>query len=359
MNSHPVRRMLSAPRTRGLALTGAALALLMMFCLQLAASNQAAWQAVLAPGPASLDQALAAGCGSLALAIALWLAGALLLCLLAALVSESSALSKTLAGSARVVAPRVLRNAVAALLGATIAATPAIAVAAGERVPRSADLAGKSAAVPIHSPQERNPDGDLSPVWTGPSLSTNIEKPSTRTVGDPRPELFPGWIPGRSPDTRSAPARAQAPRSVPSALQPTGSAPPSTRPVPLAGESALPTGSVPMSDGSALPTRRANRDRPDEVVVRQGDTLWSLAERRLGPGATNGEIADEWPHWFTANRSVIGSDPDRLVPGERLRPPERSAHAATETHTPTGAQAKPGAHASNGAHPQAEARGVR
>jgi resuscitation-promoting factor RpfA len=77
--------------------------------------------------------------------------------------------------------------------------------------------------------------------------------------------------------------------------------------------------------------RRARVDPDDEIVVRRGDTLWSLAERHLGPGATDGEIALEWPHWFTANRAVIGSDPDHLVPGERLRPPEMDSEGRSLT----------------------------
>jgi nucleoid-associated protein YgaU len=62
-----------------------------------------------------------------------------------------------------------------------------------------------------------------------------------------------------------------------------------------------------------------------EIVVGRGDTLWNLAERHLGPGATVSQIAAEWPRWFTANRAVIGNDPNHLVPGERLRPPEKKA----------------------------------
>ena len=60
----------------------------------------------------------------------------------------------------------------------------------------------------------------------------------------------------------------------------------------------------------------------DTVVVRSGDTLWDIAARQLGSAATDTEIAHSWPLWFSANRSVIGADPDRLRPGQRLRPPD-------------------------------------
>ncbi len=84
MPNHPARQ-LSRSRARGLALTGSVLGLLIMFCHRLAASNLAAWQSVRSPGPASLDQATAALCGTLALGLSLWLFVALLLSLLTAL----------------------------------------------------------------------------------------------------------------------------------------------------------------------------------------------------------------------------------------------------------------------------------
>ncbi|GAA3696603.1 hypothetical protein GCM10022377_06840 [Zhihengliuella alba] len=59
----------------------------------------------------------------------------------------------------------------------------------------------------------------------------------------------------------------------------------------------------------------------DEVVVRPGDTLWSLAARHLGPDASDLDIAEEWPRWYHANLGVIGSDPNSLHPGMALRPP--------------------------------------
>jgi hypothetical protein len=61
---------------------------------------------------------------------------------------------------------------------------------------------------------------------------------------------------------------------------------------------------------------------PDHtVVVRRGDTLWDIAAQHLGPTATAEEIAREWPRWHAANREVIGSDPDLILPGQRLVAP--------------------------------------
>ncbi|WP_336706445.1 LysM peptidoglycan-binding domain-containing protein [Oerskovia sp. USHLN155] len=57
------------------------------------------------------------------------------------------------------------------------------------------------------------------------------------------------------------------------------------------------------------------------VVVLRGDSLWSLAERALGEGATDAEVAAEWQRWYAANTAVIGEDPDLIRPGQVLRAP--------------------------------------
>ena len=382
MNTHLVRRLLPAQRARGLALAGSALALTSMFCLQLGTSNRSAWQAVLQPGPASPDQGLAAVSGSLALALSLWLLGALLISLLSALASESSALGAVLARGARLIAPRALRNAVAALLGVAIAATPAIADAATissgratEAINRTSSTGSVLASNGSLRPTSTNPSGSrpdqaLSPAW---AVDTSRVSESAAHPGPsvPLPDLLPGWTPHRpsrasatsgsgsvhptrpaTPTSTGTPASTGAPASAaagppanrsaeisPRATSPAASGPAATRPATSAptetrsrasgatGHSTKPT--TPMVNAP----RRAVVDPEEEIVVRRGDTLWSLAERHLGPGATDAEIAVEWPHWFTANRDVIGNDPDHLVPGERLRPPETGAPMRARTNS--------------------------
>lgn len=64
------------------------------------------------------------------------------------------------------------------------------------------------------------------------------------------------------------------------------------------------------------------------VVVQPGDSLWSLAERSLhrsGAAPTDRQVAQAWPRWWSANRAVIGDDPDLLLPGTRLQPPPADA----------------------------------
>jgi nucleoid-associated protein YgaU len=55
-------------------------------------------------------------------------------------------------------------------------------------------------------------------------------------------------------------------------------------------------------------------------VVQAGDSLWSIAERRLGAGATDAAIAREVNRLWTANTDRIRSgDPDLIQPAEELR----------------------------------------
>jgi len=80
-----------------------------------------------------------------------------------------------------------------------------------------------------------------------------------------------------------------------------------------------------------VPVRVAAR-----VVVRRGDSLWSIAARELGADASAEAIAARWPQWYAANRDVIGPDPDLILPGQVLRTPP----AATRDHVPPTSQEK-------------------
>jgi nucleoid-associated protein YgaU len=161
---------------------------------------------------------------------------------------------------------------------------------------------------------------------------------ATRTTPSSKPrarsDLLPGWVPERpswvgiypSENSRPKPSRIRPSQTQLPQTQLPQTQPPQTQPPPA----------QPHRSERPRPEPRARTGRGNAVVVQPGDSLWSLAERHLGPGATDREIAQEWPHWFTANRAVIGSDPDLLRPGERLRTPtddarrgNRSAHKAS------------------------------
>lgn len=62
-----------------------------------------------------------------------------------------------------------------------------------------------------------------------------------------------------------------------------------------------------------------------DVVVTSGDTLWDIAAAHLPRGAPPEAVAAQWPRWWSANRAVIGDDPDLIVPGQRLHEPAGGA----------------------------------
>lgn len=133
-------------------------------------------------------------------------------------------------------------------------------------------------------------------------------------------------VPTAGPVGRVTPAAAPA-----SPARPTGPARPARIPAP--------TTALPHAPGHPLGPGPADAARPNAdadadadaarpvthadavVVVQPGDSLWSLAEDRLGPQATDAQIAQTWPTWWQANREVVGDDPDLLLPGTPLTPP--------------------------------------
>jgi len=80
---------------------------------------------------------------------------------------------------------------------------------------------------------------------------------------------------------------------------------------------------------SAQETSRANdqqisnrADRAaDYVVVAPGDSLWSISERRLGPGATQSQVARGVERIYALNRDLIGADPNLIFVGQRFALP--------------------------------------
>jgi hypothetical protein len=166
--------------------------------------------------------------------------------------------AKSAAAAARL-APRFLRRLAAGLLGVQLAG--AVALASG-LVP-----AVRAAEEPV------NPQFRLSAPSAAVPVSSPAPAPSPPLPGVPDP----GWTP-RPPLVQPAPLVAPANRAP--------------------GDAAAPS-----------------------VVVRNGDSLWAIAAARLGPLATDVEVAQEWPRWYAANRATIGPDPDLLQPGQMLRAP--------------------------------------
>ena len=172
-------------------------------------------------------------------------------------------------------------------------------------------------------------------------LATAATQPSPDP--QPRPAVSAPWAPTATaagglvlplplrslaaPAAPAVPAAGPAPDPA-AAAQPTpalGPALPGTGPSPAASPAWIPP--APAVAPGTLAARELRTETPDiggaEVTVRAGDSLWSLAASRLGPLASDVDIAVEWPRLYQANRSVIGDSPDLLHPGQVLRLPAR------------------------------------
>lgn len=285
------------------------------------ATSTGGWRLVAgASGPGGDPAAAIAGLAALVAAgIAGWLTLSLALVLLAALPGRAGALARVARDR---VTPAIVRRWAAIVLGASVTATvvPGTAVAAVRVVEASEPPAPgwRPAAAPSAS-------STASP--TSPSASPS-DSPSA-----PTGSTSPGPASG-SAATAPTPGWATRPTVMPSPTS-TGATSPSTTPTaPPTTTSGTQVTVTPPSPGWT-PSRPPARQRTDptlltgrpraasssEVVVRRGDTLWSIVAARLGPGATAAEIAATWPRWHAANAAVIGPDPHLLLPGVRLAPP--------------------------------------
>ncbi|KQW48469.1 hypothetical protein ASC77_06845 [Nocardioides sp. Root1257] len=70
--------------------------------------------------------------------------------------------------------------------------------------------------------------------------------------------------------------------------------------------------------GLPLPERAVAPPPRRTVVVAPGDSLWAIAARTLGPGASDGDIDALWRRLYDLNRDAIGPDPDVIHPAQRL-----------------------------------------
>jgi hypothetical protein len=78
---------------------------------------------------------------------------------------------------------------------------------------------------------------------------------------------------------------------------------------------------LPLPDratGPATLTWLARATSPREVVVRPGDSLWSIAVADLPAGSGDAEVAAHWRRIYRLNRGVIGPDPDLIRPHQHL-----------------------------------------
>jgi nucleoid-associated protein YgaU len=72
---------------------------------------------------------------------------------------------------------------------------------------------------------------------------------------------------------------------------------------------------------ATVAARRVDDRATRTVLVRAGDSLWSIAAEDLAPTADDAAVAAHWRRIYDLNRVVIGPDPDVIHPGQRLELP--------------------------------------
>ena len=273
-------------RWPGVALVLSAVVALAGLAWQVGVATAGAFGDAAAAGPASVEDVAGGLAGGAMLALLLWLLVAVAASTVAALVPVGR---RQVSAVGRLVAPAVVRHLVAALVGVAVvgAGAPAVADTGDVRAVATACAAQQERAVLASRPP------DLAARRPTPASSGSLPDGPSAAWSPSEPVVSPGWLP-TEPVARP-PVRPGADPSV-----------------------------------VTSPRRRTTVDVDDEVVVRRGDTLWSVAERHLGPGATAAQVNYEWPRWFAANRPVLTRGPDHLVAGMRLRPPPLLAATGTD-----------------------------
>jgi len=95
--------------------------------------------------------------------------------------------------------------------------------------------------------------------------------------------------------------------------------------------------------GAPAAWRPAPESSTTRLVVEPGDSLWSISEEHIGPGATPKQIAYEVERTFDLNRERIGGNPNLIFPGQEfvLLPPTSDTAAAAVSQDPVAAQQVP------------------
>lgn len=216
------------------------------------------------PPVAYVEDVLADTAETMLVVLAAWLAAAVAA---AALARAPGAVGRASRHAWRLLVPAALRAGVVAVAGAQVA-VPAMAM------DQPADSSGADAA-----------------------SSGAVAIASMPVVGRPVTTIAPS------------------PPPTPDHVSPSPTSPAEASPPPV---SASPSPAVSPTVESPVTTA----DQPSSVMVRAGDSLWSIAARDLASTATVDEIAQHWPRWYRQNRATIGPDPNLIYAGMVLLAPD-------------------------------------
>jgi nucleoid-associated protein YgaU len=272
-------------------------------------------------GMPSLEGLLGIACaGSGALLLAWWLLS--LAAAAAAVLLERKGKARAAAAALRV-PPAFIRRLVVAALSLHLVSGPA--AYADDSIPRPQwmPMQDHSASAQRTTPAPAEPgtpvttDVDaIAYAGTGQSTAAGAQEGAMGAAPLPSPEPTIGRLPVSSSDGAGG---NEAP--VASELQPAWQ--PSAPPVEPGLLAAPGFRSADAVAGPGTGQATQGIQGTGQVAVLVGDTLWDIVSDQLGPGASDVEVALEWPRWYEANRLVIGNNPDMLLPGQLLQPPSQ------------------------------------
>jgi hypothetical protein len=171
------------------------------------------------------------------------------------------------------------------------------------------------AAEPTPAPQA--PVAPAPPPATAPPIPPAPQLPVQELVD---PEARAAARDAHRRERLTATVRVQPPAQQPS-YQPPASAAPAAVPADSA-PAVADDAPVAQAATSTVAERTGGRGDGESYVVKPGDSLWSIATRQLGPGATSGEVARMVSRlWQLNSERIATGNPDLLNVGTELRLP--------------------------------------
>lgn len=253
-----------------------------------------------------MEELLAVSCAGAGAALLGWWLLALACALLAPVAKALGAVK--MAALSEQVSPAFMRRLVTAVVGMNLLTAPlAQAVGAPAIDPRwqggtvqttpATALPSPSPALPTQATGAATDRGDILPT-APPEPVAPQWVPHTAEI-DPGALIRPSLRPGPAADTGISDGTGHAETS-----------PASPAPVGADSDTGATASNFPADDTAGT-----------DVVVKRGDSLWSIVAAALGPYSTDVDVAEAWPGWYRANRETIGADPNLILPGQVLHAP--------------------------------------
>lgn len=217
------------------------------------------------------------------------------------------------AAATRRLSPAFMQRLVLGALSVQLLSGPVAHAAVTGPGPEWAPTQGESSSAPVIPGTE----GTRTEAGTGEEAGPAGSGASpTASVAEPVPQQMPVHAPRAGGDTPTA-----APEQVPVREQDTAVEAIAASGFHPGWQPAAPVVEPGMLAAPATRTPSGVEPQVEGVTVQAGDTLWDIAAHHLGHGASDLDVALQWPRWYEANRALIGKNPDVLLPGQILQPP--------------------------------------